>query len=294
MEYICKRCNYCTDRVSNIKQHLRKKKTCPDKMNSGFSVEDLLKDYHTHHEYSLYEYSCQFCGHIFKSRQGLHKHMTKCNIERTDKELKRLSEENEQIKKTLEAMNKSTTNSHIEYNTTNNTTNIITNNNITNNITIVLNEFGKEDMSYIEGDKEFLNGCMKDLLTNAIRTVIDRIYFDTEHPENRTIMMKNFKLNQVMVYDSGQWKQRHTSETIPKMLHNGKKILHNHFVDSGDDQRIIDADEDDVAMMKFNYLNNVVLPNTNEYKSAVSKIKSAISNHKYRNSDVSMQSAQAE
>lgn len=271
MELKCARCGYSTDRISNLKHHLLRKKTCEDVLSCKKIPSELLSDMEK--DKAGFNHSCQHCGLAFKTRQGIRKHSFKCN--HVNKELERLTEEYIRMKHELDVLKASN-------NKTINVTNNVTNN-FTNNITIVLNNFGQEDTSYVEKDKEFLDQCMKDLLTNAVRSVIEKIYFDVEHPENHTIKMKNFKTNQVVVHDDGIWQNKHTSETIPKMLHRGKRILHNHYLESGEDKkRIEQPDEHGDAVMKFNYLNNISLSNTLDYKSAVSKIKNVISNYKFK------------
>jgi len=80
-----------------------------------------------------------------------------------DEEMNRMKEEIAQLKQELQLRENS---GHI---TNNNTTiNNTNNNNITNNITIVLNDFGKEDITHIMDDKNFLEDCLKELFTSAI------------------------------------------------------------------------------------------------------------------------------
>lgn len=64
-----------------------------------------------------------------------------------------------------------------------------------------MNDFGREDISYVKDNKVFVDSCFKELST-AVRNVIEKIYFDKDHPENRTILMRNRKLDQVMVRDN--------------------------------------------------------------------------------------------
>lgn len=268
--FICKRCGYESTTKQNLLRHLKRVITCDPSISDippCILIEEVSRK-----NYNDASCHCEFCGKQFNHRSNMYTHKKTCKSKTSDYD--ELKAEVEELRKML---------SEKSHTTNNTTTNVITNNttNITNNITIVLNDFGKEDTTHIESNKEFLDNCMKELLTNAIRSVIDKIYFDEDHPENRTVLMKNFKLNQLMVYDNGQWKQRHTSETIPKMLHNGKRILHKHFVMTGDEQKMLEDPDEDDAAFKFNYLTNVIVPSTNEYKAAVSKIKSAISNNKY-------------
>ena len=114
-----------------------------------------------------FKFACNNCDKKFKTTQGKNKHIKLCH-----KEDKKRSEVTSNTK-------------IINNNITNNITNIIN-----NNITIVLNDFGNEDISYIKDDKLFLDKCMKQL-SSGISTLIEKIYFDKENPQNHNIKMKN-------------------------------------------------------------------------------------------------------
>lgn len=273
--FLCRRCGHYFKTKQNLIRHLQRHVLCIA------SVEDidphqLITDL-TRKTYKDKVYVCEFCDKQFNYTSNLCNHRKVCK-KKTVTKLQVLEAEIEELRKWVKGDPGRNTVINNNIATQNNITN-----NITQNISIVLNDFGQEDTSYVESNTEFLSSCMKELLTNAIRSVIEKVYFDEEHPENRTILMKNFKMNQVMIYDNGQWKQRHTSEAIPKMLHKGKKILHQHFISVGDQQKAIeDPENNEDAILKFNYLTNIQIPGTNDYKTATAKIKSAISNNKFK------------
>lgn len=263
MEHICKRCGYTSNRLSNLKTHFQRKYPCIDNLQSGKSIQSLLEELSP--DASTFSYKCIFCGVGFETRQGRYKHNKICQsnkdqiIETQNKEIKHLKEQ-------LQASQSTTTHNNIviTYNT---------------NISFVVNDFGNEDVSYIQSDKLFLDKCLKEL-SSGIGALVEKIYFDDDHPENKTIMMKNFKLNQVMVKEDGEWKQKHTKETIPKMVKKGQKILHNH-IQSIDDVEPEEGVHYEIHQEKTMYINDLLIPHTIAHKDASSIVKSIIGNYNY-------------
>ena len=138
----------------------------------------------------------------------------------------------------------------------------------------------EESISHVEHDGPFLDECLKKLHTSAIESVVEKVYFDDDHPENQTIFMKNVKLNQVMIREDGKWKRVNGHTPAVNMMQKSKKILHTYYHEKVKDEtyNIDEALEPDGKIMYFNKLMN---PDTNEHKIAISKIKGIISNHKF-------------
>jgi hypothetical protein len=92
-------------------------------------------------------------------------------------------------------------------------------NNCTNNITnnIKINNFGKEDISYLN-DEYFKNLILKNDVNNIYMKLAQDIYFDKNHPENKTIKIDNINNKYALVFNNGKW------ETILK--YELREILH--------------------------------------------------------------------
>jgi len=84
----------------------------------------------------------------------------------------------------------------------NNTHNTNNNNNITNNIQI--NNFGKEDTSYLT-DEYFKDLILNNNVNNIYMKLTQDIYFDKNHPENRTIKIENINNKYALVFNNGKW-----------------------------------------------------------------------------------------
>jgi hypothetical protein len=94
--------------------------------------------------------------------------------------------------------------------------------------------------------------------------------------------MKNFKLNQVMVMNNGEWKQKHTSVTIPRMVTIGHNILNNHYYSEEYKSKREEMLENMDVDPKVTLLGDLIIPTTNIHKSAVSSVKSVISSYKFK------------
>jgi len=97
-------------------------------------------------------------------------------------------------------------------------------------------------------------------------------------------MMKNIKENQVMVREDGKWKRKNIKSPAVKMVNKGKNILHTYYLESGKFQEALDKmmEEEDLSPdKKIEFLNKLGMPQSNEHKVAISKIKGVISNYKY-------------
>jgi rubredoxin len=270
--YTCERCGYETNRISNIKTHFQRKKPCLDANQCGKTCCQLLEQLSSPSVIEEELYKCDGCGMAFQSTQGRSRHLISCK----DFEILNLRREIQELK------SKEPSTSNITHNITNN--NITTNNNC-NNITIVLNDFGSEDVSHVSNDTNFLDKCLRELSTSAIENLVERMYYHDDHPENKNVLMKSMKQNIVMVRTDGKWKQMHPNTPATKMVHKGKKILHSYYVESGKQQEEMNklVEEGDLTPedKKLSYLLKLGIPNTNEHKVAVSKVKGVISNYKF-------------
>jgi hypothetical protein len=121
---------------------------------------------------------CPYCKKHFKQIQGVSRHVLyRC------KKVTTLTTTNNQPS--------SNTNIRLYSGTINQ---IVTNNN--NNF--VLNNFGHENLSHLTvDDKVDICSSYMDMFTNSV----EKTYFDPEHPENHTVMIKSEKNKQMFVYD---------------------------------------------------------------------------------------------
>ena len=114
-------------------------------------------------------------------------------------------------------------------NTTNcNNTNIETQQNININI----NAFGNENTDYID-DKAIL-ACISRVY-KSIPTLLQKLYFDPEHPENHNIKITNKKLPYASVMgDDQKWKTMDRKNAIETMVLNSYNMLDEKYAENKD------------------------------------------------------------
>ena len=106
-----------------------------------------------------------------------------------------------------------------------NNTHNTNNNNITNNIQI--NNFGKEDTSYLT-DEYFKDLILNNNVNNIYMKLTQDIYFDKNHPENRTIKIENINNKYALVFNNGKWDTILKYELREILHENNHKLLRIH------------------------------------------------------------------
>jgi hypothetical protein len=171
-------------------------------------------------------YSCQYCNKRFSHRTSIYKHTHVCQ----EKQKTSIAILLERIEK-LEGRPSS-----VVYN---NTTNNI--GNTTNN---TINTFGLESVKHIMDDKEFMTRMFMNQPNSYIK-LIEKVHFDPEHPENKTVRITNKKEPYVNVHDSKiGWRVEPQDNVLDEMINNTKNMLDEHFCDNEDDLKRKIRDED--------------------------------------------------
>ena len=97
--------------------------------------------------------------------------------------------------------------------TQNNVVNVAVSGDVNN--TLVINNFGNENKEYIA--IEFIRQCLNQG-HHGIPPMIDKIYFDPEHPENHNITLESFKNRLVKVVKEKQWEFASLLNTVDSMI----------------------------------------------------------------------------
>ena len=116
--------------------------------------------------------------------------------------------------------------------TTNNNTN--SHNNIeTQNITnININAFGNENTDYLD-DRAILS-CI-DRVYKSIPSLLEKLHFDPNHPENHNIKINNKKLPYASVMGNNKkWKMVDRKDAIETMVQKGYNMLDDTYTDNKD------------------------------------------------------------
>lgn len=254
--HICKRCHYKTNKTTNLRNHLTKKKVC-EPLYSNEPREILLGEMNTLTRNYKYEknkitFSCNYCNKIYKTHQSKYRHQKTCPIKKEHDEMKLHTEIlftklHAQVKELMEEKNLgtvdtidlSTNNGNVAGNDVNqNTQNNIQNTqnnqqiNIDNSVTdnskkVHINNYGNEDISHIT-DKEFKE-MIKDPF-NAMTRLINAIHFNDSKPENQNLRIPNIKNPFIECFKDGVWYYGNQYKVLCKVYTIKKNILHEAFL----------------------------------------------------------------
>ena len=213
MEYVCEGCDYTTTNVANYKKHLETKK------------HKALVDT---------PYVCKYCEKVFKFRQSMYRHIKYTCKKNNDEDLKELVRLLNQDKKELEKQ-VLTQNKQIEklagkleihgsFNTTN----------IQNNITLL--PYRETDVSHVTDDD--YKKCIKKV-NHCVKTLIEKIHFNPEKPENMNIYISNMKDKYLMIYDGANWNLANKKDEINR-LYEDKEMLLEEWLDTNPDAELKD------------------------------------------------------
>jgi hypothetical protein len=237
------RCNTCDVEFASNKglyQHIKGKRH----INKINGTTPVLK------------YACG-CGKTYSYRQSLHLHQMSCNStaapsvteiieelkntvleERKIHQLEReqYQKEHNELKAQISILlDKYAQTSTSHNNTTTSTTNSNNNTSIDtqqNNITININAFGNENIDYID-DKSIV-ACINSVY-KSIPSLLERIHFDPEHPENHNIKITNKKLPYASVMGNNKkWKTVDRKDAIDTMVSNGYNLLDEKYTENKD------------------------------------------------------------
>ena len=103
----------------------------------------------------------------------------------------------------------------------------VNNNNTTNNnnmhVNIHINAFGQENVEHIT--TEFAKACLE-LGVFGVIPMLDKIYFNKEHPENFNVKLQSMKNSLVEVKTKDEWQPQGLYGTVDRMLDNsGNHII---------------------------------------------------------------------
>ena len=222
-DYHCKCCNYQTRIKTHYIKHLNttKHKKC---------IQNVSKTPKMYPKCIQKTYSCKYCNKHYKYSQGLSKHIKytcKNNQDEDLKELARLLNEtkeemneiieskNNQLEKMQKQIDKLTTKLQIK--------NIVNGDIINNNVyNIQLLNYGKTDYSHLT-EIDYVN-CIKDC-NYCVKSLIEKVHFNKNKPENMNIYISSIKGNYVMIYKDNAWQIQDRKEQIDDMYDYNEIIL---------------------------------------------------------------------
>ena len=230
--YSCPRCGYSSDHIGNLHTHFERKKPCKPKLQDiefkglykvfyaqkAENENDCKKDENTYKmaSNSLNNFQCSMCGKAYKHRQSLYNHC------------KRIHGIDTTLKKDLKEMQKKVDNlveTKPSSQTINNTMNQY------NNPIIIVNNFGNENIDYINED--YIANRLKQP-KQGINEIIRQIHFNPGRPENHNIKITNKKLPYVSVFKNNTWEFDDKKKVIKQMINKSYGIMDEVYNDKQD------------------------------------------------------------
>jgi hypothetical protein len=237
-DYNCPRCGYYTTYKSHFANHINRKKICKPlfsnldisaiKEEYGLNKKKLAKKKLAKNEtVSQIKHPCTYCNEVFPTIDLLTTHQCVC-IQNNDNKYYHIMQENEELKDVVSKLNKKMDN--IADKLINNIN--ITNSQVNSNNTIIINNFGNENLSYI--DKALLQQLIIPPYP-AIIKLNEIIHCNDEHPENKNIKISNINGKFLQVYENNAWVHKAKQEVIPAIVDKSYDMIDECYNDNIDD-----------------------------------------------------------
>lgn len=245
--YKCEKCNVITENNYDYQKHIKTKKHLK---NMGEIDNDEINQKTTKNNIKTTEknpsdtisedmFECDFCNATFKHIQSKYRHeKDRCKVKKSQiaiieqmrREMReqirvqeaRHSEQMKELMKITELAllsKPSLGNRNRDCNNTNNTN-------------IIINAYGKEDLSFLK-DKDFLE--MLNSPGTSVQTLVKKIHFNVEHPENKNVKITNKKQPYAKVYNGDKWLLKDKKVTISDLVEDKMNILDGKFEELQDD-----------------------------------------------------------
>jgi hypothetical protein len=274
-KYYCSSCNYQANQKSHYDKHVltlkhQKATQNQQKVNIETTQNQPLGN-------TVSKPTCKYCEKQFTTKQAMYRHIKyscKKNDDEDIKELVRLlnlqqerygnlEKENKAMQKQNKVMQKqiqqltkklqiqNMSNSH--NNTMTNSHNTLNNNNNIYHIQILNHD--QTDYSHLTAND--YKRCIRDV-NHCVKTLICKIHFDPNKPENHNIYISNIKSKYVMVYRKNQWDIVEREREIDNLYDTNHMVLEDWYTQYKDKhpeivqsfERYLKNKDDDIDMIK--------------------------------------------
>ena len=218
-------------------------------------------------------FECKYCDKVFKHHSSLSKHIKyscKHNKDEDLKELARLLNEtikdkDQELRKMQKQIDKLTNKLQIQNINHNITQYNLTNvNNAVNNVYLL--NYNNTDYSHLT-ERDYIS-CINDC-NHCIKTLIEKVHFNIEKPENMNIYISSIKGKYVMVYKDDSWQIQNKKDQVDDMYNYNEVVLENwydeykqtyphviqsfqRYLKNKDESDIINSMKDDILVMLYN------------------------------------------
>ena len=204
-KYYCKCCNYDAKVKGNYMKHLNTKKhkrkiKIQENETTALIVPNDFDNIKMIQDYNI----CKYCHKNFTTKQAMYRHIKYTCIQNSDESIielcrllnekdKRLMDQGNQIKVLYDKIEKLSNKLQI--------TNI-NNGIINNNVNIELLNYEQTDYSHLT-ETDYVT-CIKDC-NYSVKSLIEKVHFNKNKPENMNIYISSIKGKYAMVYKKNNW-----------------------------------------------------------------------------------------
>lgn len=244
-KFTCKYCKFITNRKSKYDRHLQTKKHEINRSNIALFSNDIAFfssniAFSEKRSTTKKVYECRYCKKILKHQSSLSRHIKytcKDNKDEDLQELARLFNEKEKkmntkdnelvqmmkdkdkqmmkMQKQIDKLTNKLQIQNINHGTINN-----------NTINIQLLNHGETDYSHLTL-KDYMT-CIKNC-NRCVHTLIEKVHFNPNKPENMNIFLSNIKGKYVMIYKDNEWQIKDKKEQLDNLYDSNEMVLENWY-----------------------------------------------------------------
>ena len=252
-KYYCNHCDYDAKVKSSYDKHLKTKKhenkkleylgvnqkstKSQPRVNQKSTKSQHFEDISQEDNFES-KFKCKYCEKNFKFKQSMYKHIKytcKKNKDEDFKELARLlnekdkqikeliSDKNIQFQKMQKQIDKLINKLQIQNMNSGNINNGTINNNTMN---IQLLNYKDTDYSHLT-PKDYIT-CIQDC-NHCVKTLIEKVHFNKDKPENMNIYLSNIKGKYVMIYKDNEWQIKDKKTQVDDLYEYNEFVLENWY-----------------------------------------------------------------
>ena len=190
---------------------MKGKNPCFNENSKYITIKDAL-DQVTYKNKNSHDFICEVCLKTYNKSYNLYRHIRSTS----------------ECKEKYIQQDKTITNKQVIKKITHGDTNNVIHDNVIdiNDTTIIINNFGHENLNYVTDD--MLKTYIK-IPYNGVKLILEKIYFNEKHPENHNIKITNKKYPYVSVYLNGNWEMRHKKHVIDEIIKKGNSLIKHQF-----------------------------------------------------------------
>lgn len=178
---------------------------------------------------------CKYCNQSFSLKNNLYRHIKYYCKQNNDESLQEyanllnaLNSKDKQIDHIQKQMDILIKNLNIQNVNLENSKNTIINGDITTNINVNLLNYNETDYSHLT-HRDYIT-CIKDC-NHCVKTLIEKVHFNRNKPENMNIYVSSIKGNFIMVYRDNKWQVKNRKTQIDDLFDYNELMLENWFRD---------------------------------------------------------------